>query len=88
MKTWKLFVLVNVGALVGIVGSLFIVPEATPIKLWGSIAALAILIVNAGIILRRRRQGGKSNGATLILYAGFLLFVLDVLFSQYLRHLR
>jgi hypothetical protein len=53
--SWKVIVLVNVGALIGVGVSLFTIPPRTPLWLWASVSCLVLAILNY-LFLRQRRM--------------------------------
>jgi hypothetical protein len=87
MTTWKKFAILNAGALVGILASLFIVPASTPLWIWGVSSALAVLLFNYGALKYRpspdRKKGGMSS--TIVIALGFGLLLLE-LAIRFLTH--
>jgi hypothetical protein len=83
MKTWKQYVLLNLAAAVGVFASLFVVPENTSIRLWATVSIVAVVLMNAGLYLRRKLPPQRKwNGGTAMIWVGFFLLVLDILFSR------
>lgn len=83
MKTWKQYILLNLSAALGIFVSLFVVPENTTIQVWAAVSIIVVVLVNVGLHLQRRSSEGKKwNRGTAMIWAGFLLLVMDALFSR------
>lgn len=87
---WKLFVILNVAALVGVVAATFLlVPPKTPVWIWASSAAVFIAIMNYGLWSRIRARRVESSRsiriASTIAILGFIFFVFDLIFHFYKR---
>jgi hypothetical protein len=88
-----MFLYLNVGAILGIVASLFILPGKLRFAHWlcGAIVILATVNVLA---FWRLRNSKRSDDATrrlktsskVIIYAGLLFFLLDMVLSYIFRH--
>ncbi len=91
MTKWKRIALVNLGALGGAVAALFIVPETTPVWIWGLLSLVVLLTLNIIVVRRKVSAGGENassrwrNRAMILL--GLALLVLDLVLSRlHLRH--
>jgi hypothetical protein len=90
---WKRVLLINVGALVGIGISLFIVPEETPLWLWAAISLGALAILNYAQFawhrrIIRRTTNARQKWAMIIAILGTIFFILDLIFSRFGAHSR
>ena len=87
MSTWKRVALVNGGGIIGIIVSLFIVSPRTPLWLWATLSAGALLVLNYVCFVRRKvrdERKGESN-TTAIVILGFVVLLLDLVL-RYLHH--
>jgi hypothetical protein len=82
MKAWKQYTLLNIGAVIGVGISLFIVPENTPLRLWAIMSFISIALLNYGLYLRRHPTRKQARG-TIIIWCGFVLLIADLLFSRF-----
>jgi hypothetical protein len=86
MKPWKQFVLLNLAAAAGVFCSLFVVPENTTLKLWAVVSLAVMLVLNIGLYLRQHSKGHTARlGGTAMVWFGFALFIIDIVFSHYFR---
>ena len=53
MAAWKKIAVLNVGLIIGIGLSLFILPSSTPVWLWGAASASVVMALNVFSIARR-----------------------------------
>jgi hypothetical protein len=90
MKKWKKFVLVNIGGLTGIVLSLFIVPGNTPVPLWAICAGGVLILMNYFFVFRRMKSENQHKrelgAARWIIILGFMVLLLDLIWTFYSRH--
>lgn len=82
MKTWQRFGAVNAGALAGIFVSIFFLPPATPVWVWAIVAVVALAMLNYVLIRKVKTPQaptpGKQKVVTIIVFVGFLLFLIDM----------
>jgi hypothetical protein len=83
-KTWQKFTLLNVGMVLGLFASLFVIPRNTAIWILVVLFSAIVGTMNYLLFMRlRKTAGGKSAKDTglssVILFVGFLIFVLDFL---------
>ena len=80
---------VNVGAIVGIGASLFVVPRKTPFWLWATIAGATLLAMNIYLYCQKdlSKPHSKASSKTWQIAGllGFGLFIVDIILSQYFR---
>jgi len=89
VKRWKKFALVNVGGLIGIVLSLFIVPGKTPVHLWAICAGGVLILMNYFFVFRRTKTENHKRelgAGWWIIVLGFTALLLDLIWSFYSRH--
>lgn len=92
LSDWKKFLYLNVGAVLGIIASLFILPGNLRFAYWlcGAIVILATVNVLAFWRIRSKRRydvtGGLKTSSKVIIYVGLLFFLLDLVLSYILRH--
>jgi len=84
-RRWQKFTLLNLGALVGVFASLFMVPANTPTWLWAAIAGVVIAVLNYLLLAKlkkvERGESTKDTGlSTMVVVAGFLVFIFDLFF--------
>jgi hypothetical protein len=86
MKKWKRLVLVNLGALGGAVAALFIVPESTPVWIWGLVSLVFLVALNIAALKRKGSAEGRTvpskSGNKVIILLGLALLVLDLVLSR------
>jgi hypothetical protein len=84
MSFWMRVLLLNLAALIGIVVSLFMVPENTPFWLWATIAGIFLLVWNVPLFRQRRRTPETSGRSTRTIMAalGFALLIIDLILSR------
>lgn len=91
MKPWKQHVLVSVAGVVGSCVALFLIPEETLVWHWTVVSLGVIALLNYGVYRRRGRppvNGREDLAHAAIIAFAFLLLILDVLWSRYLRGMR
>ena len=85
MTRWKRIALINFSALGGAVAALFVVPERTPVWLWGVVSFVVLIVLNVAAVRRRRSAEGEivseSSGNRAMIYLGLALLVLDLVLS-------
>jgi hypothetical protein len=91
-KRWQKFTLLNVGLLLGVLASLFMVPGNTPTWLWAAISTTVVASMNYLAFARLRKvERGESikytKLTTLVIALGFVFFLID-LFLSLTRHSR
>src|SRR5665213_2757573 len=85
-RTWPILVLVNLAALAGILSTLFTLPGNIHFWMWAITSLIVLALVNytAVVAVRNRRRQNKtseSKTVTIIIYVGFVFFVLDLLYG-------
>jgi drug/metabolite transporter (DMT)-like permease len=88
MTPWKKFVGVNVGMLIGIGISLFIVPPNTPFWLWAVIAAVFLAGMNYYLYRKLQKPPTESKSAnlnTIIIVIGSIIFLADIAYRYFHR---
>ena len=89
LKTWQKVVVINLSALAGIVASAFILPPKTPVWLWVAVAIIVLAMVNYIFLIGQRKLqtvGCRTSVANTVIAFGFILFLLDLLFSRFSNH--
>lgn len=86
-KTWQKFTLLNVGMVLGLFVSLFVVPRTTPIWFLAVLFSAIIGTMNYLLFMRLRKAAGGEPAkdarlSSVIIFVGFLIFVLDLVFRQ------
>ncbi len=86
MTRWKRIALINFSALGGAVAALFIVPESTPVWIWGLVSLVALVSLNAAAAVRRKssaegENASRSSGNRAMIFLGLALLVLDLVLS-------
>jgi membrane protein implicated in regulation of membrane protease activity len=61
MGTWKKVALLNVGCLLGIGVSLFIVPPSTPLWIWATASVVWLAVFNYFLIRRLQKGTGERK---------------------------
>jgi hypothetical protein len=89
MGTWKRVAFINVFGIVGIVASIFALPENTPFWIW-AICSLAVLIILNLVAMRKSPQessgsGQKVSKGTLVIVGGALLLIIDLAWTYWSR---
>jgi hypothetical protein len=82
-KTWQKFTVMNVGIVVGLFVSLFVIPATTSIDLLVVICGVFIATMNYLLFARLRKVAGgeeirDTRLSTIVIVVGFVIFVLDV----------
>ena len=88
MNAWKKVAVVNIGGLLGIGVSLFIVPPHTPLWIWAAASALCLIVLNHFFIRRLQRGAGKRNAnstSSVVIYLSFIVLLLELVF-RYWHH--
>jgi len=87
MSTRKKLLVANLGGLGGILVSLFIVPPRTPVWMWASISACALLVFNYVALTHKPKPERARNSAwsTVFIAIGFGILLLE-LALRVLRH--
>jgi hypothetical protein len=83
MKPWKKYAAINVGAVLGVGLSIFIVPDNTPFWLWLTIGTATIAIFNFFLYRRMQRPPGKPQGEPLpkiIVWICTAFFLIELVF--------
>jgi hypothetical protein len=83
MKPWKRFTAINVGALIGIGLSLFIVPPNTPFWMWLAISTAAIAILNFFLYRRLKKPAAAPKAEPLpaiLAWIGVAIFLGELIF--------
>ena len=88
MKTWKKVTLVNVGCLLGIGVSLFIVPPNTRLWVWATSSVVCLAGFN--FFLHRRLQKGTGERKTgfttgIVIFVGALAILLELIIRSGIR---
>lgn len=83
VKKWQKFTVLNVGILLGIVASNFMLPSNTPAWLWAAISIVVIITMNYLLVRKLRSAAGtpreQVKGSTVIIAVGFLIVLIDML---------
>jgi len=88
MKPWKKFAAINVGALIGIGLSLFIVPPNTPFWMWLAISTATIAIFNFFLYRRLKKPVGAPKAEPIPAIIAWIctgFFLLEVAFHFFHR---
>jgi len=88
LKTWQRVLLVNIALLVGIALSAFILPPNTSVWIWACICLVAFLLFNYFFLRRRPNVDNhqRSRLAKVIMFLGWVVLLLDLIFSRWLAH--
>jgi hypothetical protein len=88
MSRWKKVALVNVGGLLGIGLSLFIVPPQTPLWIWATLSVLCLAVFNCFLFRRLRRSTSERKADSksgVVIWLAFVLLVLELVFRYWHR---
>jgi len=82
-KTWQIFAALNVGLVLGISASLFMVPGNTPFWLWAAISGCFIMAANYLLFARLRKTSEPESTkdtklSPVLAWVGVLIFLLDL----------
>jgi cytosine/uracil/thiamine/allantoin permease len=89
-KTWHKFAAANIGLVMGILASLWMVPGNTPLWSWLAIAGVFLAMANYLLYKKLKKttdtESTQNTGrSTVLVWIGFLMFVLDLLFHLFRR---
>jgi len=84
-KRWQKFTLLNIGLGLGLFVSLFVIPARTSVWLLVGLFITIIVTMNYLLFVKLRKiENGETTKdtrfSTVIIYAGFFIFVLDLVF--------
>jgi hypothetical protein len=88
MKPWKKYAAINVGALIGIGLSLFVVPSNMSFWLWLAISTATIAIFNFFLYRRLKKPAAAQKAEPLPAILGWIgagIFFLELLFHFFRR---
>lgn len=89
MPTWKKALVVNVGGVIGVAISLFIVPAQTSLWLWAIVAVAVLTVLNFVFLVWRRKDRNdpqrKPSRSTVVICLGCVVLLVDLVL-RYLRH--
>ncbi|HEV2401993.1 MAG TPA: hypothetical protein VGS27_33990 [Candidatus Sulfotelmatobacter sp.] len=89
MPTWKKALVVNVGGVIGIAISLFIVPAQTSLWLWAIVAVAVLTVLNFVFLVWRRKDRNdpqrKPSRSTVVICLGCIVLLVDLVL-RYLHH--
>jgi hypothetical protein len=84
-KKAQKYALLNLGMVLGAIASGFVLPGNTPVWLWALVSAVVIGTLNYLLFITLRKGEGTrsqndSRFSTALVFLGFLIFVLDLVF--------
>jgi multisubunit Na+/H+ antiporter MnhB subunit len=82
-STLKPFIVVNVGGIIGAIASLFLVPESTPLWLWGVCVATILIAINLLAWRRKRNPRPADPERNVMLVIGLICALLALLFRLF-----
>jgi hypothetical protein len=83
MSAWEKVALANVGGLLGIGISLFVVPPNTPLWIWTTVAVVCLAVFNYLIIRRLQESTGASkvgSAPSIVIWLGVVVLLLELVF--------
>lgn len=72
MKPWHQYVLLNAVFVIAIICSLFVVPGATPFRVWFAVSGFTLATLNF-VLHRRLTQSGRKVVPTIAIFFGLAL---------------
>ena len=78
----------NVGGLVGIGVSIFIVPPETPLWIWATASMVCLAVFNYLLIRRLQKSTGASkvsSAPSIVIWLGVVVLLLEVVLRYWLR---
>ena len=88
MSSWKKVALVNMGGLLGVAGSLFILPPNTPLWIWATASVVCLAALNYFLIRRLRKSTGERTvrpTANIVMWLGIVVLLMELAF-RYWHH--
>jgi hypothetical protein len=89
MTTRKKLVIINAGALVGIIISLFTIPPRTPLWMWAAISTIVVGVLNYAVLTRTPKLAEtnrrNSTWIAVAIFFGFGLLMFE-LALHFLHH--
>ena len=88
MSSWKNVALVNVGGLLGIGVSLFIVPPNTPLWIWATASVACLAALNYFLIRRLQKSADERTvrpTANIVMWLGVIVLLVELVF-RYWHH--
>jgi predicted membrane channel-forming protein YqfA (hemolysin III family) len=85
-KTWQKFTLLNISLVLGLIASLFVVPGNTPLGWLAVVFGASVAVMNCLLFARLRKPTGRESASdsrlsTVIVSAGVVIFLLDLLLT-------
>jgi hypothetical protein len=88
MSAWKKVALVNVGGLLGIGISFFVVPPNTPLWIWATVSVVCLAVFNYLIIRRLQKSTGErkiGSASSIVIWLGVVVLLLELVFRYWRR---
>ena len=86
MKPWKQYLLLNTVAVVGIAGSIFVVPGNTPVRVWAAVSGCALATLNS-LLYRRLNRSRTSVLLSVAPFVGLALLIAEGGWQQFVAYI-
>jgi hypothetical protein len=87
MRRWKRLLPINAAAVVGITISVFLVPDGTPLWIWGIVALLVLFLANILAVTQVKPAVPPAiySARGVWIWLGLAILIIDLFLSHYFK---